>query len=116
MAVEIAEIVAEGFVGRVAGRVVVGKVVGRFVVGKAVERVVEKAVGRVVVLDTQDPSPRLRDTVEYLSLISLSPRHSWVYTGENIFFASNTPIVFVIVVVVKVRGITVKWGFRRVII
>ena len=77
------------------------------------EVVVGKVVGRVVVLDTQEASQRLGDAVEYLSLISLNPRHSWVYTGEYLFFASKTPIVFVAVVVVKVTRITVKWSFKR---
>jgi hypothetical protein len=91
--------------GSMAVEIVVGKVVG-------------KVVARVVVLDTQEASPLLRDAVEYLCLISLNPRPSWIFTREHLFFfASNAQIVFVVVVlVVKVRRISVIWSFRRIII
>ena len=72
------------------------------------EVVVGRVVGRVVVLDMQEALSWLGNLVEYLTLISLNPRHSWVYTGEHLFFASKARIVFVVVVVVKVRRITVK--------
>lgn len=81
----------------------------------AVEIVAGKVVGMVGVLDTWKASPRLRDAVEHLYVLSLISRNSWIFTGKHLFLASNAPIVFV-VVVVNPRRIAVKWSFRRVII